>query len=54
MRRALALSLIVAAIALGVVADYFAHGAAAAVQSVFYVAMLGFVIGLLRIVIPRR
>ena len=37
-----------------IVADFFARGAAAAVQNVFYLALLGFVIGVLRLLLNRR
>ncbi|HZQ61321.1 MAG TPA: hypothetical protein VFC24_08240 [Casimicrobiaceae bacterium] len=54
MRRVLLVILIAAAALLGLTAEYFALGAAATVQTLFYLALLGFVIGVLRIVLPPR
>lgn len=55
MRRiVLLLTLLGAAIGLGLVGEYFALGSAAAVQTLFYLALLGFVIGVVRLLVPPR
>ena len=54
MRRVFVLVLIAAVAALGLLAEGFASGAAAAVQTLFYLVLLVFVIGVLRILIPPR
>ena len=39
---------------LALVAEYFARGEAATVHAMFYLSVLALVIGVLRIVLPRR
>lgn len=52
MRRKLAAALLFALVLLGLVAEYFTSGAAAVVESLFYLALLGFVVGVLRVLFP--
>ena len=53
-RHLLAITLVVAVAALGLLAEYLARGEAAAVQALFFLALLGLVIGVLRVLMPPR
>ena len=52
MRRKLAIALVIALVLLALVTEFLTAGPAAMFQSLFYVALLGFVVGLLRLLIP--
>ena len=54
MRRKIAIALIAGLVLLGLAAEFFVAGPAAVFQSLFYLALLGFVLGLLRVLIPPR
>jgi len=54
MRHKIAVALIAALVLLGLAAEFFVAGSAAVFESLFYLALLGFVLGLLRVLIPPR
>ena len=52
MRRKLAVAFLSAVVVLGLVAEYFTSGAAAVVERLFYLALLGLIVGVLRMLFP--
>jgi len=54
MRHKIVVALIAALVLLGLAAEFFVAGSAAVFESLFYLALLGFVLGLLRVLIPPR
>jgi ribose/xylose/arabinose/galactoside ABC-type transport system permease subunit len=53
-RNRLVITLIAAAIALVLVVQFLNSGPAAALQTLFFVALLAFVIGVVRLLVPPR